>query len=121
MTFYVILGYQTLQNCETFYSLRLLLCLVIQSYLTLCKPIDCSLPASSVHGILQTRILEWVAMLFSRGSSQSRDQTQDPALQADSLPSEASGRPIPLDRFCFFLPLSHLLKPNLSIIALFPC
>ena len=37
---------------------------------------DCSLPGSSVHGILQARILEWVAFPFSRGSSQPRDQTQ---------------------------------------------
>ena len=37
---------------------------------------DCSLPGSSVHGILQARILEWVAISFSRGSSQPRDQTQ---------------------------------------------
>ena len=37
---------------------------------------DCSLPGSSVHGILQARILEWVAVPFSRGSSQTRDQTQ---------------------------------------------
>ena len=37
---------------------------------------DCSLPGSSVHGILQARILEWEAILFSRGSSWLRDQTQ---------------------------------------------
>ena len=43
---------------------------------TLCHPMDCSPPGSSVHGILQARILEWVAILFSRGSSQPRDQTQ---------------------------------------------
>ena len=43
---------------------------------TLCNPIDCSPPCSSVHGILQPRILEWVAIPFSRGSSQPRDQTQ---------------------------------------------
>ena len=36
---------------------------------TLCDPMDCSLPGSSVHGILQVRILEWVAISFSRGSS----------------------------------------------------
>ena len=42
---------------------------------TLCDPMDCSLPGSSVHGILQARILEWVAMPFSRESSQSRDLT----------------------------------------------
>ena len=42
---------------------------------TLCDPMNCSLPGSSVHGILQERILEWVAMSSSRGSSQTRDQT----------------------------------------------
>ena len=40
------------------------------------RPMNCSLPSSSVHGILQARILEWVAISFSRRSSQPRDQTQ---------------------------------------------
>ena len=48
---------------------------VAQSYLTLCNPIDFSLPGSSVHGIFQARISEWVAISFSRGSSWPRDQT----------------------------------------------
>ena len=52
------------------------MCLVTQLYQTLCDPVDCSPPGSSVHGILQARTQEWVAMLFSRGSSQSRGQTQ---------------------------------------------
>ena len=51
-------------------------CEVAQSCLTLCDPVDCSLPGSSVHGILQARILEWVAIAFSRGSSQPRDRTR---------------------------------------------
>ena len=49
---------------------------VAQSCLTLCDPLDCSPPGSSVHGILQARTLEWVAVPFSRGSSQPRDRTQ---------------------------------------------
>ena len=49
---------------------------VAQSCPTLCDPMDHSLPGSSVHGIFQARILEWVAISFSRGSSQSRDRTQ---------------------------------------------
>ena len=53
-----------------------------------CDLMDCSLPGSSVHGILQARILEWVAIPFLRGPSQPRDQTWSPALQADSLRSE---------------------------------
>ena len=48
---------------------------VTQSCPTLCDPMECSLPVSSVHGIFQTRILEWVVISFSRGSSQPRDWT----------------------------------------------
>ena len=61
---------------------------------TLCDPTDCSLPGSFVHGILQARILEWVAISFSRGSSQPATEPQTPALQAISLPSEPPGKPI---------------------------
>ena len=49
--------------------------LVTQLYLTLCDPVDCSPPGSSVHGISQVRILECVAISFSRGSSPPRDWT----------------------------------------------
>ena len=65
---------------------------LLQSCPTLCDSMDCSPPGSSVHEILQARILEWVAMPFSRGSSPPRDQTQSPALQADSLSSEQPGK-----------------------------
>ena len=54
---------------------KTLLCSITQSCSTLWDPIDCSLPDSSVHGISQARILEWVAISFSRGSSQPRNQT----------------------------------------------
>ena len=50
--------------------------LVAQLCLILCDPMDCSLPGSSVHGILQARILESIFIPFSRGSSQPRNQTQ---------------------------------------------
>ena len=46
------------------------------SRVRLCDPMDCSLPGSSVHGIFQAIVLEWVAISFSRGSSRPRDQTQ---------------------------------------------
>ena len=49
---------------------------VAQSCLTLCDPMDCSLPGSSVHGIFQAIVLEWTVISFSRGSSQPRDRTQ---------------------------------------------
>ena len=48
---------------------------VAQSCPTLCDPMDCSLPGFSIHGILQARILEWVTISFSRGSSRPRDRT----------------------------------------------
>ena len=49
---------------------------VAQSCPTLCDPMDCSLPGSSVHGIFQAIVLEWVAISFSKGSSQPRDRTR---------------------------------------------
>ena len=62
-------------------------CLVTKSCPILCNPMDCSPPGSSVHGISQARILEWVDISFSRRSSQPRDQTRaSPAWQVDSVP-----------------------------------
>ena len=49
---------------------------VARSCSTLCEPMDCSLPGSSVHGIFQAIVLEWIAISFSRGCSWPRDQTQ---------------------------------------------
>ena len=63
-----------------------------------CDPMDCSLPGSSIHGIFQVRILEWVAMPSSRGSSQPKDQTMSTTFnlnwQAGSLPLAPPGKPI---------------------------
>ena len=50
--------------------------LIVQSYLSLCNPMDCSPSGFSVHRILQTGILEWIAPSFSRGTSWPRDPTQ---------------------------------------------
>ena len=60
----------------------------LQSCPTLCDPMDCSLPRSSVHGTLQAWILEWVVIPFFKGASQPRDRTQSPALQVDYLSSK---------------------------------
>ena len=73
-------------------ELHSVLCWVTQSRLTLCNPADCSLPGSSVHGILQARILEWVAMPSSRGSS-TGIEPRSPTLQADSSQAEPPGKP----------------------------
>ena len=69
----------------------LLKALLTQLCLTLCDPVDHSLPSSSVHGILQARILEWIAIPFSRGSSPPKDQTLH--CRQIFLPSEPPGRP----------------------------
>ena len=71
--------------------------LVAELCLTLCNPMDCSPPGSSVHGILQARILEWVAIPFSRVSSWPKVEPRSSALQEDFfffffLLSEPPGR-----------------------------
>ena len=66
--------------------------LVAQSCLTLCDPMDCGPLGSSVHGILHARILEWVAIPFSRGCFNRGIELRSPALQVDSLPSEPPGK-----------------------------
>ena len=70
--------------------------LVAQLCQTLCDPKDCIPPGSSVHGILQARILEWVAMSFSRGSSQLRDQTRISCIAGRFFTAEPPGKPPPL-------------------------
>ena len=67
------------------------MCVCTQSCLTLCKPTDCTLPGSSVHGISQARIVEWVAISFSSRSSQPRDWTWV-SLTATSLVAQTSGK-----------------------------
>ena len=67
--------------------------ILAQSCLTLSNPMACSPPDSSVHGILQARILEWVVVRFSRGSSNPGIKPRSPALQVDSLPSESPRKP----------------------------
>ena len=77
--------------------------LVAQSGLTLYDPMDCSLPGSSVHGILQARILEGVVIPFSRDLPGPGIEPGSPALQADSLPSELAEKPHPyhtIDAIC---------------------
>ena len=78
-----------------------------QSCLTLCDPVDCNLPGSSVHGILQARILEWVAISFSRWSSWPRDWT---------WVSRLAGRPFNLwaTREAPFVTLTYHISKRIS-------
>ena len=73
--------------------------LVAQWCPTLCNPMYYSPPSTSVHGIVQTRILEWVAIAFSRGSSQPRDQTRVSCISGTAVDS---------------FPLGHQLRKALS-------
>ena len=80
------------------------------SHVRLCKPMDGSPPGSSIHGILQARILAWVAIFFSRGSSGPGIELRSPALQADSLPFEPPGNPdMCIISIYFFIVFSSLL------------
>ena len=67
--------------------------LFTQSRLTLCNPMDGRAPGSSIHGIFQARVLEWVVIPFSRGSSNPEIEPWSPALQAYSLPTEPPRKP----------------------------
>ena len=79
---------------------------------TLCDPMDCSLPGSSIYGILQARILEWVTISFSRGSSQPPGiEPGSPTLEADALTSEPPEKP----------PMVVLLACNYTVIIVISC
>ena len=66
---------------------------VAQSCLTLWDPTDCSPPGSSVQGIFQARILEWVAVSFPGDLPDPEIEVRSPTMRADSLPSEPPGKP----------------------------
>ena len=68
-------------------------CLVTKLCLVLCSLMDCSLPGSSVHEISQTRILEWVAISFSRGIFPPRDQTRVSCTAGRFFTTEPTGKP----------------------------
>ena len=82
---------QYAQKEKTALSCQLRVGLVTQSCPTLCNPMDCRPPGSSVHGILQARILEWVAVPFSEDLPKPGIEHRSPTLQTDCLPSEPPG------------------------------
>ena len=86
---------------------------VAQSCPTPCNPMDCSLPGSSIHGIFQARILEWVAISFSRGSSQPRDRSQVSCIVSRCFTVWATMQvttQLPKS-FLFPLPFEYIWKP----------
>ena len=73
------------------------------SYVRLCNPMDCSLPGSSVHGIFQARVLEWVAMSFSRRSSWPRNRTQVSHIVGRRFTSEPPGKSLGTPNLFIFI------------------
>ena len=110
-------GTQIIQSSHHLWTMCYVLCAKsLQLCPTLCDPKDCSLPASSVHGILQKRILEWIAVHFSGGSFQPRDRTYILCLlhrQVGSLPLVLPGKPYgtwPLCKLVFIHICSYSLQ-----------
>ena len=86
---------------------------VTQSCLTLCSPMDCSLLGSSVHGILQARVLEWVAISFSRRSFQPRNWTQVySTVQLSSITQSCPTFCDPMNHSTPGLPVHHQLPES---------
>ena len=77
--------------------------LVIRLYPTLCNPVDCSLPDSSVHGIFQARILSGLPFPYPGNLPNPETEPRPPALQADSLPTELPTKPFQIVREPLFL------------------
>ena len=70
-------------------------CSIAQVCPSLCNPVDCRPPGSSVHGILRERILEWVAISYSRGSPDPGIEPMSPALAGGFFTAEPPGKPQP--------------------------
>ena len=94
---------------------------VAQSYPTLCDPMDYSPPDFSVHGIFQARVLEWVAISFSRGSSRLRDRTQISRIVDRRFPSEPPGKPQKMVwRFFKKLGIELPYDPATPLLGIYP-
>ena len=106
------LGLDSNNNSSSF-AVTAVCVLVAQWCPTLCSRMDCSLPGSSAHGILQARILELLAISFSRGSSWPRDQTLVSCI-AGRLPFELQGSPIEVTSIFNFNILDCSQKPRLE-------
>ena len=88
---------------ETFSSIKDIFWRFMLSCWTLCNAMDCSPPGSSVHGILQARILEWIAIPLSRVFQTHGSNASLPPLQAYSLPYEPPEKPTKINRYLYIL------------------
>ena len=85
-------------------------CSVAKLCLTLCDPVDCSPPGSSVHGILQARILEWVAISFSRNLPNSGIEPLSPALAGRFFTTEPPEKPISIRTYIHIYTQTHTIS-----------
>ena len=92
----------------------LLCCLVTQSCLMLCHSMDWSLPGSSVHGILQARILEWVTVPFSRRSCRPRNRTQVSRTAGSFFTTKPPGKPCSTVLLDFSFTKCDFKKPSVT-------
>ena len=106
------MGLPTLLDHPRYSSFLLSLTCVSRSVVTNCDPKDCSPPGSSVHGILQARILEWAAIPFSRDLPDLGMELESPAMQADSLPFDPPGNP-----YIFSKQLKHKFSVPVNILS----
>ena len=96
---YNVVLVSTTQQSKSVIHTRVCVCVCVramwlQSYPTLCDPVDCRPPSFSIHEILQARILEWVAILSPGDLPNPGTKPQSLALQTDSLPPEPPGKPV---------------------------
>ena len=91
---------------------------VAQSCPTLCDPTDCSLPGSSIHGIFQAIVLEWVAISFSRGSSRPRDQNRVSRIADRRFTVWATREALPCERWLEMKARSWFLRMSCATLSL---
>ena len=94
-------------------------CSVAKSCSTLCNSMDHSLPGSSVHGISQVRILECIAISFSRGSSRPRNRTHVSCIAGELFTTEPPGKPH--SKFTYILLCLSFFFKNHSLTGVFVC
>ena len=92
-------------------------CLFAKLCLTLCDPMDRGPPGSSVYGNIQARILEWVAISFSRGSTWTRDQTHVFCIIGTFFTSELPGKSLLVVRSCYSLLVVSMKSKNILLSA----
>ena len=94
MGYYIFLHLTSFSQNSSCKVLHVLCSCLVTQWATLCDPMDCGPPGSSVPGILQARLLEWAAIPFSRAPSRSRGGPTSPSLSGGFFTIEPPGKPV---------------------------